>query len=222
MVRRKLFLGFGFFFILLCNGLIFLLFSSTVYKFRSRAPPTSVHCNGEGSLGLSRIPVPAEDGKIVEMLARSASYWVQQEPARCWVRDCTGLACSAAGHRSRRHLLRHHLLGEKDALTSLVKEECLSMDEGNHGSIGDSGTTSSWADVTSDDAPRSFAEEYSLAPLNTWKKYSAQSFDQQVENYFKRLWASAHMFGIWEPNLLEMQMPVFVCTVYSNTGSSLQ
>lgn len=61
------------------------------------------------------------------------------------------------------------------------------MDEGNHDSIGDSGTASSWADVTSDDAPRSFAEEYSLVPLNTWKKYSAQSFDQQVENYFKQL-----------------------------------
>lgn len=128
-----------------------------------------------------------EDGKIVEMLVRSASYWVQQEPARCWVRDCTGLACSAACHRSRRHLLRHHLLGEKDGLTSLIKEEFLSMEEGNHGSIGDSGTASSWAGVTSDDAPRSLAEEYSLAPLNTWKKYSAQSFDQQVENYFKQL-----------------------------------
>lgn len=123
----------------------------------------------------------------MEMLARSASYWVQQEPARCWVRDCTGLTCSAAGHPLRTHLLQHHLLGEEDSLTSLIREEFLSVDEGNDGSTGDSGTASSQADVRSDDAPRSFAEEYSLAPLNTRKKYSAQSFDQQVENYFKRL-----------------------------------
>ncbi|KFW72364.1 hypothetical protein AS28_00751, partial [Pygoscelis adeliae] len=45
----------------------------------------------------------------------------------------------------------------------------------------DTGTASSQANVTSDDAPRSFVEEYSLAPLNTQKKYSAQSFNQQVE-----------------------------------------
>ncbi|GAB0182603.1 5' exonuclease Apollo [Grus japonensis] len=158
-----------------------------VYRFRSRAPSTSVHCNGEGSLWLSRIPAPMKDGKIVEMLARSASYWVLQEPARCWVRDCTGLACSAGGHPSRKHLLQHYLLGEEDSLTSLIKEELISVDEGNDGSMGDTGTASSQADVTSDDDPRSFAEEYSLAPLNTRKKYSVQSFDQQVENYFKRL-----------------------------------
>ncbi|KFP78954.1 hypothetical protein N310_05796, partial [Acanthisitta chloris] len=45
----------------------------------------------------------------------------------------------------------------------------------------DTGAASSQADVISDDGPRSFAEEYSLAPLNTRKKYSMQSFDQQVE-----------------------------------------
>ncbi|KFP41462.1 hypothetical protein N324_01710, partial [Chlamydotis macqueenii] len=45
----------------------------------------------------------------------------------------------------------------------------------------DTGTATSQADVASDDTPRSFAEVYSLAPLNTQKKYSAQSFDQQVE-----------------------------------------
>lgn len=146
-----------------------------------------MHCNGEGSLGLSRISALTEDGKIVEMLARSASYWVRQEPARCWVRDCTGLACSAAGHSSRRHLLQHHLLGEEDSLAALIREELFSMDEGNNASIGDTGTATSQPDVTSDDAPSSFAEEYSLVPLNTRKKYSAQSFDQQVENYFKQL-----------------------------------
>lgn len=201
---------------------LFLLFSSVVYRFRSRAPSTSVYCSGEGSLGLSRIPALREDGKSVDMLARSASYWVQQEPARCWVRDCTGLACSAGGHPSRTHLLQHHLLSEEDSLTSLIREEFLSVDEGDDGRTGNSRTPRSQADVTSDEAPRSFAEEYSLAPLNTRKKYSAQSFDQQVENYFKHLWASAHLFGIWEPNLLEMQMPVFICTIYSNTGWSLQ
>ncbi|KFQ05441.1 hypothetical protein N330_13842, partial [Leptosomus discolor] len=45
----------------------------------------------------------------------------------------------------------------------------------------DPGTASSQADVSSDDASRGLAEEYSLAPLNTEKKYSAQGFDQQVE-----------------------------------------
>lgn len=84
------------------------------------------------------------------------------------------------------------------------------MYEGDDGSTGDSGTASSQADVTSDDAPRSLADEYSLTPLNMQKKYSAQSFDEQVENYFKWLWASAYWFGIWVPNLLEMYMPVFV------------
>lgn len=161
---------------------LFLLFSSAVYRFRSRAPSTSVHCSSEDSLGLSRTPALAEDGKIVEMLARSASYWAQQEPARCWVRDCTGLACSAGGHQ-----LQHHLLGGEGSLTPLIREDLLSMREGNDGSTGDSGTASSQIDVTSDDAPRNLAEEYSLAPSNTRKKYSAQSFDKQVENYFKRL-----------------------------------
>ncbi|PKU42247.1 histamine h3 receptor [Limosa lapponica baueri] len=158
-----------------------------VYRFRSRAPPTSVHCNVEGSSGPSRIPVPMKNGKIVEMLAWSASYWVQREPARCWVRDCTGLACSVAGHPSRRHLLQHQLLGEEDSLSSLTREEFFSMDEGNNGSVRDTGTANSQADVISDDAHRSFVEEYSLTPLSTRKKYCAQSFDQQVENYFKWL-----------------------------------
>ncbi|KFQ43962.1 hypothetical protein N333_01318, partial [Nestor notabilis] len=45
----------------------------------------------------------------------------------------------------------------------------------------DTGTSSSQGDVTSDDGPRVFAEEYSLVPLNKQKKYSAQSFDEQVE-----------------------------------------
>ncbi|KFV60156.1 hypothetical protein N328_11899, partial [Gavia stellata] len=45
----------------------------------------------------------------------------------------------------------------------------------------ESGTASSQANITSDDAPRSFVEEYSLAPLTTQEKYSAQSFDEQVE-----------------------------------------
>ncbi|KFQ29324.1 hypothetical protein N332_08246, partial [Mesitornis unicolor] len=45
----------------------------------------------------------------------------------------------------------------------------------------DSGTASSQAGVTSDDAPRSFAEEYSLAPLNIQNTYSSQAFDQEVE-----------------------------------------
>ncbi|XP_062489123.1 uncharacterized protein LOC134171156 [Pezoporus occidentalis] len=158
-----------------------------VYRFRSRAPFTSVRCNGKGSLGLPRTPELTEDGDIMGMLARSASYWQQQEPARCWIRDCTALTCSAAGHPSRKHLLQHHLLGEEDGLIYWMRNELISMDEGNDGTIRDTGTSSSQGSVTNDDVPRSFAEEYSLVPLNTLKKYSAQGFDQQVENYFAKL-----------------------------------
>lgn len=146
-----------------------------------------MHYSSGDSLGLFRTPAPVEDGKIVEMLARSASYWMQQEPARCWVRDCTGLACLAGGHLSKTQQLQHHLLGEEGSLSSLIGEDLLSMYEGDDGSTADSATASSQADVTSDDAPRSLAEEYSLTPLNMQKKYSAQSFDEQVENYFKWL-----------------------------------
>lgn len=61
------------------------------------------------------------------------------------------------------------------------------MDEDNDGNIRDTGLSSSQGNVTNDDVPRSFAEEYSLVPLNTLKKYSAQSFDWQVENYLTKL-----------------------------------
>ncbi|XP_068014823.1 uncharacterized protein [Melanerpes formicivorus] len=153
-----------------------------VYKFRTRAPSTS----GEGSLGVSWIPAPTEDGNIVEELARSARYWAQQEPPQCWVRDCTGLCRSAAAQRSRMPRLRR-LLRDEDSFTSQIREELLSMDEDQDSSSGDFGTASSRADVGSGDAPRSFAEEYSLAPLNTRKKYSAQGFDQLVENFMEQL-----------------------------------
>lgn len=88
------------------------------------------------------------------------------------------------------------------------------MDEG----CDDSGTASTQADVTSDDAITSFAKEYSLVPSNKQKSCSAQNFDQLVESYFEGIWASAHLFVIWDPNLLEMQMTVFMYTVYSNIG----
>lgn len=57
------------------------------------------------------------------------------------------------------------------------------MDEGSD----DSGTASPQADGTSDDVITTFAEEYSLVPLNKQKEYSAQTFDQQVESYFEEL-----------------------------------
>ncbi|XP_061216542.1 uncharacterized protein LOC133216117 [Neopsephotus bourkii] len=158
-----------------------------VYRFRSRAPFTSVHCNGKVSLRLPRTPELTEVEEIMGMLARSASYWQQQELARCWIKDCTELTCSAAGHPSRKHLLYHHLPVVEAGLIYWMRKELISMDEVNDGTIRDTGTSSSQGNVTNNDVPRSFAEEYSLVPLNTLQKYSAQSFDRQVENYFAQL-----------------------------------
>ncbi|KAJ7400473.1 hypothetical protein BTVI_105224 [Pitangus sulphuratus] len=153
-------------------------------RFSSHTPSISVHCSGRGSSGLSWIPTLPDDGKIPEMLARSASYWRHQEPPECWVRDYT---CLAACPPSRRRLLQHHLPGEDDSLTSLGREELFSVDEVNDGSTGDTGKASSQADVESDDGRRSFVEEYSLAPLSRPKTNSAKNFDQLVEKYFRRL-----------------------------------
>lgn len=68
-------------------------------------------------------------------------------------------------------------------MSSSMREEFFSTDEG----CDDSGTASPQADVTSDDVITTFAEEYSLVPLNKQKEYSAQTFDQQVESYFEEL-----------------------------------
>lgn len=68
-------------------------------------------------------------------------------------------------------------------MSSSMREEFFSTDEGSD----DSGTASPQADVTSDDVITTFAEEYSLVPLNKQKEYSAQTFDQQVESYFEEL-----------------------------------
>lgn len=170
----------------LCSVLLdlILLLSSAVYKFSSRAPPMSAHCNG----GRSRIPALPDDGNVMGMMARSARYWARREPPSCWVRDCT-CACSETeleeGHPSRSHLLPHDLLDEEDSSTSPVREELFSVDEENDGSTGDTGTASSWAGVRSDDGPRSFAEEYSLVPLSRRKQYSAQTFHDAVERFLR-------------------------------------
>ncbi|XP_042725843.1 uncharacterized protein LOC128091404 [Tympanuchus pallidicinctus] len=153
-----------------------------VYKFMSRPPAISVHSTGEEALGLSSIPVPRNSGRTVKTLARSASPWVRLEPVPCWVKDCTGLACSA-DHGPRRHLIKANLQAEKDSLRSVLREELFSRDE----DYDDLGTASSQAGVVSSDAPRSLAEEFSLVPLNMQRKYSALNFDLLVERCFKRL-----------------------------------
>ncbi|XP_068789930.1 uncharacterized protein [Struthio camelus] len=162
--------------------------ASQVYRFRGHAAATVVHCVGEGSAGLSRVSVLAEDGKTMKTLAKSIDLWVDQEPARCWVRDCTNPGCSAErDHGPRSDVLQCSLLGEEDSSASLITEEFLSMNEGYNHATCDSGVTGSQVADAGDHAPKSFAEEYSLAPLNMIKTNSAQSFDQQVENYLKNL-----------------------------------
>lgn len=123
-----------------------------------------------------------ESGKTVQLLAGLDNHWVQREPPRCWVRDCTEQACST-NHASGRHLSQHNFPAEEDGVSSSMREEFFSTDEGSD----DSGTASPQADVTSDDVITTFAEEYSLVPLNKQKEYSAQTFDQQVESYFEEL-----------------------------------
>ncbi|XP_019402347.1 PREDICTED: 5' exonuclease Apollo [Crocodylus porosus] len=51
---------------------------------------------------------------------------------------------------------------------------------------GDSSSLPSLSLVSSKQVTHSLAEEYSLVPLNTLKQYSAQSFYQLVEKYFRR------------------------------------
>ncbi|XP_015710879.1 uncharacterized protein LOC107310074 [Coturnix japonica] len=153
-----------------------------VYRFMSRPPSTSVHSTGEEALGLSSIPVPRNSGKTVKTLARIVSPWVRLEPIPCWVKDCTGLACSA-DHGPTRHLLKADLLAEEDSPRSMVREELFSRGE----DYDDLGAASNQTDVVSSDAPRSLAEEFSLVPLNMRRKYSALDFDLLVERCFKRL-----------------------------------
>lgn len=150
------------------------------YRFTSRAPPTSTHSAGERPLGLFVIHAVTESGKAVKLLAGLDNYWLQREPPRCWVRDCTEQACST-NHASGRHLSQQNFPAEEDCLSSSIREEFFSMDEG----CDDSGTASTQADVTSDDAITSFAKEYSLVPSNKQKSCSAQNFDQLVESYFE-------------------------------------
>ncbi|XP_025047708.1 5' exonuclease Apollo [Alligator sinensis] len=51
---------------------------------------------------------------------------------------------------------------------------------------GDSSSLPSLSPVSSKQVTRSLAEGCSLAPLNTLEQYSAQSFDQLVENYLRK------------------------------------
>ncbi|XP_023964037.2 5' exonuclease Apollo isoform X2 [Chrysemys picta bellii] len=69
----------------------------------------------------------------------------------------------------------------KQSLTCLQTEEFLPP-----GAAGDRVTLASWPSVASSHVARGLAEEYLLAPLNTLKQYSAESFDWQIENYFRR------------------------------------
>ncbi|XP_025891226.1 uncharacterized protein LOC112944085 [Nothoprocta perdicaria] len=161
--------------------------ASQVYRLRGPIAGTAVHPMSEGSSGLSRIPMLVVNGKTVKMLPKSIALWADQEPSRCWVRDCTNPVCSAERdhHGLSSDLLQWSLPDEEETSSSLVTQESLSMSEGYDHTAWDSEATSSQVADSSDSTPRSFAEEFSLAPLNALRKYSAQSFDQQVENFFK-------------------------------------
>ncbi|XP_075766408.1 5' exonuclease Apollo isoform X2 [Pelodiscus sinensis] len=73
------------------------------------------------------------------------------------------------------------LPSHRQSLTFLQPEEFLPP-----GAAGDCGSLTSWPPDASSPVARGLAEEYLLAPLNTLKQCSAESFDQQIENYFRR------------------------------------
>ncbi|XP_032622473.1 5' exonuclease Apollo isoform X1 [Chelonoidis abingdonii] len=73
------------------------------------------------------------------------------------------------------------LPSHKQSLICLQTEKFLSP-----GAAGDPVTLASWSPVASSHVACGLAEEYLLAPLNTLKQYSAESFDWQIENYFRR------------------------------------
>ncbi|XP_050810295.1 5' exonuclease Apollo isoform X1 [Gopherus flavomarginatus] len=73
------------------------------------------------------------------------------------------------------------LPSHKQSLTCLQTEKFLPP-----GAAGDGVTLASWSPVASSHVACGLAEEYLLAPLNTLKQYSAESFDWQIENYFRR------------------------------------
>ncbi|KAM9147545.1 5' exonuclease Apollo isoform 1-T1 [Pangshura tecta] len=73
------------------------------------------------------------------------------------------------------------LPSHKQSLSCLQTEEFLPP-----GAAGDCVTLATWSPVASSHVACGLAEEYLLAPLNTLKQYSAESFDWQIKNYFRR------------------------------------
>ncbi|KAM7169427.1 5' exonuclease Apollo isoform 1-T1 [Macrochelys suwanniensis] len=73
------------------------------------------------------------------------------------------------------------LPSHKQSLTCVQTEEFLPP-----GAAGDCCSLASWPPVASNHIVCGLAEEYLLAPLNTLKQYSAESFDRQIKNYFRR------------------------------------
>ncbi|XP_074833500.1 5' exonuclease Apollo isoform X2 [Carettochelys insculpta] len=74
-----------------------------------------------------------------------------------------------------------HLRFFKQKLTCMQTEEFF-----HRGAAGDCGSRVSCPPIASSHIAYGLAEEYLLAPVNTLKKYSAESFDREIENYFRR------------------------------------
>ncbi|CAM5090186.1 unnamed protein product [Eretmochelys imbricata] len=140
--------------------------------------------------GPSRTSLSVETGNVVKMRADSTNFSPLLKP-RCGARGSTRPSPST----EEDHIPLQLTLGWKGAKVSdqeessspLEREECLPQDIDCDSNIPDTRATSFLASVASEWVPSGLALEYLLTPLNTLKKYSSQNFNQQVENYFKRV-----------------------------------
>lgn len=144
--------------------------------------------SNEDLKGLSRVPLSKENEKVLKMPAESTSSLKCKKAKR------------KARHRSRpqqavkeSHILKQmtdwkvHTPDWKESSGSLDAEKCVQQDTDSDSGDPHIKVTSFLAPVDNECFPKGLAKEYLLVPLNTLKKYSTQNFDQQVENYFKKL-----------------------------------
>ncbi|CAM5109913.1 unnamed protein product [Natator depressus] len=140
--------------------------------------------------GPSRTSLSVETGNVVKMRADSTNFSPLLKP-RCGARGSTRPSPST----KEDHIPLQLTLGWKGAKVSdqeessspLERKECLPQDIDCDSNIPDTRATSFLASVAREWVPSGLALEYLLTPLNTLKKYSSQNFNQQVENYFKRV-----------------------------------
>ncbi|XP_067414864.1 5' exonuclease Apollo [Emydura macquarii macquarii] len=139
-------------------------------------------------------PLPPKDtGAMWTKSSGEGADWSDTSPLS-WKTGNVGTAKKQASHSSASHGSAHRpslefwapstlssgqkktaLPSHKPSLTFLKTEEYLPP-----GAAGDSGSLASGC------VARGLVEEYSLAPLNIRKQFSAKNFDRLVENYFRR------------------------------------